>query len=163
MKFLKTILFLSIGLMLLFSCGSNEKAPVIAADTIKPQRFIIIAMANNKYVSLHPDGFVLIANQDDTAKAEVFEFESFPDGKIAIKSSWGKYVGADENLESPIAAFREKASGWEFFQIIRLEEEKVNIKTFTGKYVCADMNAGGRFIANRTDALSWEEFKLIPR
>ena len=161
MKFFTTILFLSIGSMLLFSCGSNEKAPVIAADTIKPQRFIIKAMANNKYVSLHPDGFVLMANQDDTAKAEVFELIAKPDGKVGIQTSWGKYVGADGNIDLPLVGFREKMDAWELFQLIELADKKINIKTFTGKFVCADVKQDGKLIANRGEAYGWETFEII--
>lgn len=69
--------------------------------------------------------------------------------------------------EGKMYANRDKAGGWEDFEVIELPFGKVALRGCNGKYVSADMDRGGQLICNR-DAISrstgqdgWECFKII--
>lgn len=153
----------AILILFLMACGSNtnqttfapEPAPAVATAG-QGQKFLLKA-ANSMYVVIAPDSG-LVASQPDPTKAEVFEKIDLGNGKSALKASNGKFVSDNRNKNSKVDAFRDKAQGWEEFEIIALNPTAVNIKTSAGKYVCADLGGGNVLIANRDKAGQWETF-----
>lgn len=118
--------------------------------------------SNNMYVAINADS-LLVADQPDASKAEVFEKVDQGNGKLALKTSKGKFVSDDRGRNNNLVANRVVASEWEQFEIIALGESKVNLKSSTGKMVCADIDMKGVLFANRDQASGWETFILEER
>lgn len=72
----------------------------------------------------------------------------------------GKYVCAERGGGGNLINNREKAAGWETFEIEQARDGsgKVHIKTQNGKYVCAVRDD---LVANRDKAGPWETFELV--
>jgi hypothetical protein len=160
-------------LFFLIACGSGQKQDqiIFAPEPIVPnaklekvniaEKFIIKA-SNNMYLCISPDS-TLIANQSDPIKAEVFKKVDLENGKIAIKTSGGKFISDNRNNNSILDAIRNQALGWEAFEIIAADPQGVNIKSSGGKYVCADQGKGNILYANRDKAGAWETFIFEPK
>lgn len=157
MKIKFGIIVFSIFLM---ACGSSEQKTDAAAgsETAANEKFIIKA-SNMQYLALGPNN-VLIANQADPTKAEVFEKIDIGGGKYNLRASNGKFMCDDRAKSDSVFADKEKASDWEQFEIVALEGAKVNLKSSTGKYVTADLGLGGVIVSVHDQASDWELFEL---
>jgi hypothetical protein len=157
-------------LFLVTACGSGQEQdhiifapePVVPNAKLErmalPEKFIIKA-SNNMYLSISSDS-TLIANQPDPAKAEVFKKVDLENGKVAIKTSGGKFISDNRNSSSKLDAIRDQALGWETFEVIAADPQGVNVKSSGGKYICADQGKGNVLYANRDKAGAWETFIL---
>jgi hypothetical protein len=152
-----------IALFFLMSCGSSEQKTEDQKQSETKQNLKFILRASTfKYVTIGADS-ILVANQSDPTKAEVFEKVDLENGKSAIRASNGKFVSDNRANQSKIDAFRDQASGWEEFEIIAVDQTKVNIKSSAGKFVSADQSKGDRLVADRDKAGAWETFDLEPK
>jgi len=139
-----------ISFMLLISACSEDKS--------KSMKMTLQA-SNNMYVVINKDS-MLVANEPDAAKAEVFEKVKQPNGKWAIKTSKGKFITDERGKGNNIYANRNIAYDWESFEIIRTEPAKINLKASSGKFICADQAVGNILVANRDAAGDWETFTV---
>ena len=158
---MKTTILSAFVIFVLASCGTSDQPQAEqqqAGKPAPPAKFILRA-AGDKYVTVSPDNFALIANQSDAAKTDTFEIMELQNGKSALKVK-GKFVSADRDKGGSLVANREKAHSWESFEIFGLDENKINFKDSNGKFVCADLNMGGILIADRDKAGDWERFTV---
>ena len=122
----------------------------------------IIKASNGKYVTINPKNSILIANQPDPTKAEVFELVILRNGS-ALKTSSGKFVSANFSNDIPLVANSNKPWDWERFQILFNRGNIFNFLSVSGKFVSADRGIGNILFANRDKALDWEAFELQPQ
>ena len=148
-----------ISILCMFSCGTAEQPK--EAEVPQSNKMILKA-SNNMYVAMAGDS-TLMANQPDVAKAEVFEKITQENGKVALKTSFGKFVSDDRNGGNKLFANRNAANEWEQFEIITLDGGKINLKSSAGKIVCGDQSLGGLLVANRNQASDWETFTADPK
>jgi hypothetical protein len=153
-----------IGLLFLMACGSDKpKTEEQTQDQTAASTKFALKATNMMYLVIGPDS-VLVANQADPTKAEVFEKVDMGNGKCALKAaSNGKFVSSDLGHNYVVDVIRDAASGWETFEIIALDPTTINIKDSNGKFISADLGADSRLSANRDQASTWETFYLEPR
>ena len=121
--------------------------------------YMLLKASNNMYIVMGADS-VLIANEPDASKAEVFEEVCDENGKAALKTSKGKFVSDDRGRGNLLVANRNAIGEWEQFEILKVSDERVTIKSSANKYVCADMGNKNVLFANRDQAGEWEAFAL---
>jgi hypothetical protein len=108
---------------------------------------------------------------------------------VAIKTTNGKYLCAEDGGGSVVNATRDKIGNWETFEIVNLrrgnialkgvyadsddignretfqlkllKNNKVAFKTHDKKYICAEDGGGGKVVANRDKVGSWETFEVV--
>jgi hypothetical protein len=150
----------AIALLFLMACGSDSKKETTASSETDKKAMadkFIIKASNSMYLSISSDS-LLIANQPDPTKAEVFEKVDLGNGWMGIKTSGGKFLSDNQANESKVDAIRTKASTWEEFEIIALDQLTAVIRTSGGKYICADQSRDNVLFANRDKAGAWETF-----
>jgi major membrane immunogen (membrane-anchored lipoprotein) len=148
-----------LGIVFLAACGSSDTSKDQATDAAAvgaSEKFSIKA-SNMQYLSVGANG-VLIANQTDPTKAEVFEKISLGNGKYNLKVSNGKFVCDDRAKSDSVFADKTNASDWEQFEVINIDATKINIKSSTGKYLSADLGSGAFVAAKQDKASDWETF-----
>lgn len=141
-----------------FTCNSTE---VLLYNKVYPGPLnkIVIKSSNNKYLSIDPENCLLIANQTDSSKAEIFQVITTRIG-MALKASNNKFVCADLSQNGSLIAKSNIASTWEIFQFISSDKNSLHILSLTGKFVCADQSNNNIVVANRNSAQEWETFKI---
>jgi hypothetical protein len=157
---MKTKICSVLFLLFLMSCSPSDKSTAVEEKptTTDDSKFIIKA-SNQQYLTIAQDS-ILIANQPDPTKAEVFEKVDQGNGKIALMASTGKYVCADRSRNASMIVNRNYAGEWETFEIIYLDKTKINLKASNGKFVSADRSAGNLVNATRDAAGDWETFNI---
>jgi len=149
-----------IALSFLMGCGSSEQSKEQGTNAATG-KFVLKAF-NMKYLALGP-GNVLIANQTDSTKAEVFEKIDLGNGKYNLKASNGLFVCDDRAKDDSVFADKTNASDWEQFEIIAVDEMKVNIKSSSGKYVSANLGESGVLFSKYDHSSDWEVFFMEKR
>jgi hypothetical protein len=151
-----------IALFFLMACGSSdqskteeEKQPEVAAPSLKFK----LKASNMMYVAINADS-LLVANQSDPTKAEVFERIILENGKVAIKASSGRFISDNRVNNSVVDVIREQALAWEEFELIAIDDVAVNIRSSTGKYVSANYAQGDILMAISDKPSTWETFTL---
>lgn len=112
-----------IFLIFLMACGTVDKSAKFS-----------LKASNNMYLAIDTNS-MLVANQPDSSKAEIFEKTDQGNGKWTLKTSAGKFVTDNRNGPSNLFAILNWAGEWEMFEIISLDETKINIKSSRGKFV----------------------------
>ena len=79
------------------------------------------------------------------------------DGKITLKSKWGKYVSAQP--DGRVEINRQKALGWETFTVEYSGNNVVCLKSCHGKYLSAQPNGTAEW--NRTGTSEWENIEIV--
>ncbi|MGQ0826825.1 MAG: fascin domain-containing protein [Bacteroidota bacterium] len=146
---MKTKIYYVLLSVFLIACGSQSK----------PTAKIILKSFNNQYVSLNADQ-MLVANQINANKAEVFEKIDLGNNKIALKAANGKFVCADQSKYSFLYANRSAKGEWETFEINILDSTKLYLKASNGQYVSTDQSQEGALVASSENAKDWEVFTI---
>ncbi len=105
-------------------------------------------------------GNELTADRTEIGPWEKFEIINLKRGYVAVKSSEGYYLSADDDEESMHVEDTEIGNRQKF-KLIELDNKKVALKTYYDKYVCAENGGGGEVVADRTSVGEWESFELI--
>ncbi|MCE3277841.1 MAG: hypothetical protein K0S44_32 [Bacteroidetes bacterium] len=138
-----------------FNDSINHWMPLGRVD--KGEKFIIQAH-NKNYLSVTND-HLLVANQTDPLKAEVFEQIDLGNGFSALKTSQGKFVCEDRDAKTGyLYANRDQINEWETFEITYEGFYKVTIKSSLNKYVCGYSPHGDTLTASRDNPGGWETF-----
>lgn len=138
----------------------NSLMKWVPITKIGQQQKFIIQAHNQNYVSVAPDE-MLVANQTDRTKAEVFEKFDQEDGHWAIKTSAGKYICEDRSKKTGfLYANRGGIGDWEKFEILYVGDYKIRIRASSGKLVCGYSPSGDTLTANRDQGGDWETFTL---
>lgn len=97
------------------------------------KRFILKA-SNNKFLSITKDS-VIAANAAEKSGAELFEAIDMGNGKIALKTTQGKFLCADRNKGSQLMANRNSAFEWETFEVKVVNNNSITLKSSNGNFI----------------------------
>lgn len=128
------------------------------STTLTPGNQVILRSYNTKYIKIQADkNNWLIAGPMDAASAEVFTIEDAGSGKIAIKSSAGKYVTVDAG--DKVLATKSSIGATEKFTV---EDAggRFGIKASNGKYFYAYYSLGGYITAGKSTLENWCKFTV---
>lgn len=150
-----------IALFFLMACGSSDqpKEEEKQPEVVAPSKKFVIKAHNMMYVVINSDS-VLVANQADPTKAEVFEKIDQGNGKFALRASTGRYVSNNQANSFVVDVIRNTPSDWEQFELIALDQTTANIKASSGKYISADLASTNILYGNKDIASDWETFTL---
>ena len=82
--------------------------------------------------------------------------------KVALRSTNGRYVCAEQGGGGEVNVTRTDCGIWETFELLELEQPNmVALRSHDGHYVCAEGGGGGDVVANRDELLAWETFELV--
>ena len=146
-----------ISLLFMMACGTSEEAKEEKPEKPETNKMRLKAF-NNMYFVVIGDTAV-VANQSDSAKAEVFERIDQGNGKWALKTSTGKFLTDDAEKKHLVLANKTQVGPAEQFEIVKLEEgegSQINLKAATGKTVCANLYLGYQMIADCDKPSTWE-------
>ena len=105
------------------------------------------------------DGYTSLIVTESDNQLTVADF--FIAGVVALKSSDGFYVVAENAGNGPLKANRTTAGDWGQFEVIPVSGNQVALKAVVnGKYVAAEGGGGSHLIANRTAIGPWETFSV---
>jgi hypothetical protein len=110
-------------------------------DTVALQTY------HHTYVTADAETGLLTANPDNLQRDGIFQIESVDHNKVALKTSDGKYVTAQEN--GTVYADGNHLSGWEAFTMVPAQDGMVAFKTFHHRYLTTNVAFVG-------DAGAWQ-------
>jgi hypothetical protein len=91
------------------------------------------------------------------------QLEIQPGDAIALRTTSGHYLVAEDGGGSIVNANRQEVREWETFELEDASATKylIHLETWNNHYMVAEEGGGGPVNANRPDPLTWETFTLI--
>ena len=124
------------------------------------QKRVAFKSFTDQYVTVNSETSPLIANKTVAGEMEAFEIVELVNNQVALKSSTGKYVCADETKNDAVIADREKVGPWETFTAEKFGATRIAFKSYKGKYISVGVD--NTLAANRVKRSEWETFTMLP-
>jgi len=98
----------------------------------------------------------VVADREKAKEWETWIVENQGSGKIALKSTWNRYLSVEKDHK--VVADRTEAKEWETFQPVFVAGDLWCLKTYWGTYLTAEKNH--HVAGDRKEAKDWEHWHI---
>jgi hypothetical protein len=148
---------------LLINAGADSTLSELTGDPVDKVQRLLDRAASQIHGYVTEDGIRFTFGSPDRFSAgDLAVVNSFISaGTVALRTSNGHFVVAEDGGGRQVNADRNAAGSWETFSVVDLGGGKVALRTASGHYLTAEHGGGREIVADRSSIGAWESFRVV--